>query len=121
MDAVAQGDESVFGSAIDPEVYWVIADPVNDPVGLTGTYVRPFSLLQNSVLREAKNLQEWVEKVRIPLASRLQGAVSMNIDSLDVVGQKAIVEITASGLQKNGKPYNNRCVSLWVGKGCAES
>jgi hypothetical protein len=34
----------------------------------------------------------------------------MEITELEVVGQKAIVEIVGNGMQKNGRPYNNRYV-----------
>ncbi|KAG0653105.1 hypothetical protein D0Z07_0762 [Hyphodiscus hymeniophilus] len=44
----------------------------------------------------------------MPLASRFQGETKLIVHSLDVVDQKAILEITGSGLQKNGKRYNNR-------------
>ena len=36
----------------------------------------------------------------------------MKIESLDVVGQKAIVEMSGSAMQKNGKPYKNRYAPL---------
>ena len=45
MDPIAQGDWSLFGGAIDPQVHWVITNPVVDPVALTGTYVCLFSFL----------------------------------------------------------------------------
>lgn len=34
----------------------------------------------------------------------------MEITELEVVGQKAIAEIVGKGMQKNGRPYNNRYV-----------
>jgi hypothetical protein len=32
----------------------------------------------------------------------------MAIDSIDVIGQKAIVEASGTDTQKNGRPYNDR-------------
>ena len=45
VDPTARGDWSRWFEAIDPEVHWIIADTVHDPVVLTGTYVfsYPFS------------------------------------------------------------------------------
>jgi hypothetical protein len=70
-----------------------------------------FPIYEIKLIR-VQNLPEWVEKVRLPLASRLEGVPTMKIESLDVVGQKAIVEISGSAMQKNGKPYNNRHAPL---------
>jgi hypothetical protein len=51
--------------------------------------------------------------------SRLQGIPSMELLSFDVVGQKVIMEVKGSGIQKNGKSYDNRYVlraqlELWL-------
>lgn len=32
----------------------------------------------------------------------------MVVDTVDVVGRKAVVEASGFGTQKNGRPYNNR-------------
>lgn len=40
LDPVAQGDWAAFQAAIDEDVVWIIADPVNDARTLAGTYVR---------------------------------------------------------------------------------
>ncbi len=54
-------------------------------------------------------MQSWLEKVNRPLLARLEGGVlNMAIDTVDVVGSKAIVEASGSATQKSGKPYNNR-------------
>jgi hypothetical protein len=45
----------------------------------------------------------------------------MKIDSLDVVGQKAIIESTGSAMQKNGKPYNNKYAVVGFGRGRVEA
>jgi hypothetical protein len=50
------------------------------------------------------------------MLSRLQEPPIMKIVSLDVVGQKAIFEATGSAMQKNGRPYNNRCVINLFGR-----
>lgn len=39
LDPVARGDMSGFLDAFDPEVHWMIADPVYDSTSLSGTYV----------------------------------------------------------------------------------
>lgn len=36
----AEGDRSKFVAAIDPEVHWIVCDPIDDPKSLAGTYVR---------------------------------------------------------------------------------
>lgn len=45
-----------------------------------------------------------------PLQSKLDESVPLVfiVNELDVVGNKAIIEITGEGKQKNGKPYNNK-------------
>lgn len=55
-----------------------------------------------------QNLQEWLTKVGGPLGDKLVGERKFTLDELEVVGNKAILEISGSATQKNGKPYNNR-------------
>lgn len=39
LGPAAKGDWNPFVDAIDPNVHWVVNDPVNDSTSLTGTYV----------------------------------------------------------------------------------
>jgi hypothetical protein len=39
-EPAAHGDWTAFVGAIDPEVKWIIADPIHDTTSLSGTYVR---------------------------------------------------------------------------------
>ncbi|KAF7368462.1 Ketosteroid isomerase [Mycena venus] len=82
-------------SIIDPDVKWIIASETKDPGRLTGIY----------------NLSSWLQEVRAPVVSRLKdGKLEITPTSIDVVGNKAIVEIAGTATQLNGKPYNNRYV-----------
>jgi hypothetical protein len=39
LGPAAHGDWTAFVDAIDPEVHWVVADPVYNNTSLSGTYV----------------------------------------------------------------------------------
>ncbi|KAJ7474187.1 hypothetical protein FB451DRAFT_1035362 [Mycena latifolia] len=94
LDPVSQdANWTPFVNAIDPDVRWVIACEKKDSGRSTGVY----------------NVASWLEEVNKPLFSRLKdGRVKMTVSSLDVVGNKAIVEAYGEATQNNGNPYNNR-------------
>ena len=46
LEPAGRGDWAPFMGAIDPNVNWVIVDPVEDPAISSGTYVCVFSLVQ---------------------------------------------------------------------------
>ncbi|CAI6089607.1 unnamed protein product [Clonostachys chloroleuca] len=92
MDAAARGCWDPFIDSIDPEVHWMIGDPAHDPVMMTGIY----------------NLRKWQEDVNKGVFGRLLDGLQMRPTSVDVFGQKAIVEAVGTATQKNGNPYNNR-------------
>ncbi|KAK7042793.1 ketosteroid isomerase [Favolaschia claudopus] len=84
-------------SGVDPELKWTIGSETKDSVRLTGVY----------------NLATWSKEVRGPLVSRLQGGVvTPTVQCVDIVGNKAIVELVGTATQLNGKPYNNRYI--WI-------
>ncbi|KAJ7100420.1 hypothetical protein C8R44DRAFT_888248 [Mycena epipterygia] len=86
------GDWSAFLAAIDPDVEWTMGSQTKDSARMTGVY----------------NLASWMEEVSGPMLSRLKGVPEYTVDSFDVIGNKAIVELRGEGTQANGKPYNNR-------------
>ncbi|KAL8280838.1 hypothetical protein RQP46_006842 [Phenoliferia psychrophenolica] len=81
-------------AALDPEVDWWIASDTANPQTAAGRY----------------NLASWLEKVNKPLIARLNLSVGLNmkVESLDVIGLKAIVECSGKAVQRSGRPYNNR-------------
>ncbi|KAJ6575547.1 hypothetical protein DFH09DRAFT_1276769 [Mycena vulgaris] len=82
-----------FLAAIDPDVRWVIASEKKDPARMTGIY----------------NLASWIEEVATPGRAKLtEEGLKMIVSSLDVIGNKAIVEAYGEAMQLNGRPYNNR-------------
>ncbi|KAM3075974.1 hypothetical protein ACMFMG_006513 [Clarireedia jacksonii] len=98
MDPIEQWDWSKFIGAIDENVRWWIGADEHDPNTPTGIY----------------NLQEWTEKVRNRLMPRLDGGLAMKSNTLDIIGQKAIIEATGTAIQKNGRPYNNRFCWIFI-------
>ncbi|KAJ7912395.1 hypothetical protein B0H13DRAFT_2660118 [Mycena leptocephala] len=82
-----------FIAAIDPNVRWVIASETRDPIRKTGVY----------------NVASWRAEVNKPLLASLdERGLRMTVSSLDIVGNKAIVEAYGVATQGNGRPYNNR-------------
>lgn len=55
-----------------------------------------------------QNLRKWQEDVNKRVFGRLLDGLQMRPTSVDVFGQKAIVEAVGTATQKNGNPYNNR-------------
>ncbi|KAJ6537368.1 hypothetical protein DFH09DRAFT_1178074 [Mycena vulgaris] len=85
-----------FVDAIAPDVRWVIASEKKDAARKTGIY----------------NVASWIEEVNKPLrASLTEDGIKMTVSSLDVIGNKAVVEAYGEATQLNGQPYNNR--SAW--------
>ncbi|PQE11314.1 hypothetical protein CJF31_00001133 [Rutstroemia sp. NJR-2017a BVV2] len=121
MDPIDQGDWSKFYAAIDENVRWWIGADEYDPNVATGVYVRRstittacLSSLRSLLTRVYQNLQEWTEKVRNRLMPRLDGGVTMKSNTMDIIGQKAIIEASGTAKQKNGKPYNNRFCWIFI-------
>ncbi|KAJ6502784.1 hypothetical protein C8R47DRAFT_1039287 [Mycena vitilis] len=86
-------DWSSFVAEIDPNVRWVIAGETKDAVRMTGVY----------------NLASWTEEIAKPLSSHMTGGtVKMNVSTIDVVGNKAILEAYGEATTLKGLPYNNR-------------
>ncbi|KAJ7704851.1 hypothetical protein B0H17DRAFT_974280 [Mycena rosella] len=94
LDPVShEGNWKHFVGAVDPAVRWVIASETKDAMRKTGVY----------------NLASWLEEVNKPLLAGLTGdGLKMTVSSLDIVGNKAIVEAYGEATQANGRPYNNR-------------
>ncbi|ORY59416.1 hypothetical protein BCR35DRAFT_254694, partial [Leucosporidium creatinivorum] len=81
-----------FLEAIDPNVHWQIAGPERQLDSAQGIF----------------NVAEWKELINKPLLARLDSnGLKMAVESVDVIGQRAIVECSGTATQKNGKPYNN--------------
>ncbi|KAK0109516.1 hypothetical protein ONS95_002205 [Cadophora gregata] len=98
LDPASRGDWVPFVTAIDPNVRWTIGSLREDLTCCTGVF----------------NLQDWLEKVSPPMQARLQGALEMKIEALDVIGNKAIIEATGFAVQKNGNPYDQ--MYCWIMK-----
>ncbi|KAJ7644657.1 hypothetical protein FB45DRAFT_898406 [Roridomyces roridus] len=81
-----------FVSAIDPGVRWVIGGETTHPTRKTGVY----------------NLAGWKQDVNQPLLARLKTGLKMTVSSVEVIGNKAVVEAHGEATQANGRPYNNR-------------
>ncbi|TVY28577.1 hypothetical protein LHYA1_G001929 [Lachnellula hyalina] len=89
----ANGNWDTFIEAIDPNVHWWISSDVKDPLCKSGIY----------------NLQQWEDSVNADLKSHLKdGYLEMKLDSLDVIGLKAIAECSGFAVQNDGDPYQNR-------------
>ncbi|KAG4438499.1 hypothetical protein IFR05_006022 [Cadophora sp. M221] len=96
LNPASGGDWAPFLSAIDPDVVWTIGSPKEDMTCCTGVF----------------NLQGWLDKVAPLLQVKLEGALQMNVESLDIIGNKAVVEASGFATQKNGNTYeNNYC---WI-------
>ncbi|PQE31935.1 hypothetical protein CJF32_00001536 [Rutstroemia sp. NJR-2017a WRK4] len=98
MDPIDQGDWSKLYEAIDENVRWWIGADEYNPDAATGVY----------------NLQEWTEKVRNRLLPRLDGGITMKSNTMDIIGQKVIIEASGTAKQKNGRPYNNRFCWIFI-------
>lgn len=56
-----------------------------------------------------QNLQQWKDSVNADLKSHLKdGYLEMKLDSLDVIGLKAIAECSGFAVQNDGDLYQNR-------------
>ncbi|KAH6694860.1 hypothetical protein BKA61DRAFT_498691, partial [Leptodontidium sp. MPI-SDFR-AT-0119] len=58
------------------------------------------------------NLQGWLDKVAPLIQVKLEGPLRMNVESLDIIGNKAVIEASGSATQKNGNPYEN--LYCWI-------
>ncbi|KAJ7482286.1 hypothetical protein B0H11DRAFT_1915211 [Mycena galericulata] len=94
LDPTQNGDWTAFLGAIHPEVRWFIAsEKKKNDTGTTGVY----------------NLAGWQQEVAATMQPKLKGALKMFVSSVDVIGNKAIVEAYGKATQANGNPYNNKC------------
>ncbi|KAF7329489.1 Nuclear transport factor 2 family protein [Mycena kentingensis (nom. inval.)] len=92
FDAAATGDISVWLGTIDPDVEWVIARPDgHDKRTLAGTY----------------DYASWTDKVLGTMLPHLDGALKMELVSVEIIGNKAILETRASAPRKDGRMYTN--------------
>ncbi|TVY12594.1 hypothetical protein LARI1_G009564 [Lachnellula arida] len=88
-----KGNWDTLIEAIDPNVHWWISSDVKDPLSKSGIY----------------NLQEWKDNINAGLKSHLKdGYLEMKLDSLDVIGLKAIAECSGFAVQNDGDLYQNR-------------
>ncbi|KAJ7144610.1 hypothetical protein C8R44DRAFT_601955 [Mycena epipterygia] len=85
-------DWTAFLAAIDPNVEWTMGSETKNSARMTGVY----------------NLASWMEEVSGPMLSRLKGVPKYTVNSFDVIGNKAIVELRGERTQADGKPFNNR-------------
>ncbi|KAJ7673681.1 hypothetical protein DFH06DRAFT_978914 [Mycena polygramma] len=94
VDPVSRdGNWAAFLGEIDPNVRWVIASETKDLVRMTGVY----------------NLASWMEEIGKPLRSLMVGgAVKLIVSSIDIIGNKAILEARGEATTTKGRPYNNR-------------
>ncbi|KAI5474673.1 hypothetical protein MNV49_002667 [Pseudohyphozyma bogoriensis] len=95
FEPTSRGEWDAFGEAIAPDVDWWIANDVpQDSLTARGVW----------------NLQEWVQGVKEPLFKSLdvEAGIKMTASSIDIIGNKAIVEAYGDSVQKNGKPYVNK-------------
>ncbi|KAJ6575554.1 hypothetical protein DFH09DRAFT_1361748 [Mycena vulgaris] len=80
-----------FLAAIDPDVRWVSASEKKDGARMTGIY----------------NLASWIAEVATPMHTKLtEEGLRLTMSSLDVIGNKAIVEAYGEATQRNGRPYS---------------
>ncbi|KAJ7176212.1 hypothetical protein C8R43DRAFT_914101 [Mycena crocata] len=99
LDPASRDDWAPFVSAIDPDVRWVIGSEKKDSTRMTGVY----------------NVASWLAEVNKPLLSRLKDRnLKMTVSTLDIVGNKAIVEAYGEATQLNGNPYNNRYAWFFI-------
>ncbi|KAJ7614362.1 hypothetical protein FB45DRAFT_758633 [Roridomyces roridus] len=91
LDPVKEGNFTPFMDAIDPDVHWILASETKDASRGTGVH----------------NKATWATELMGPLSARLESQ-KMSISSVEVIGNKAIIEAFGAGTQKNGKPYSNR-------------
>ncbi|KAJ7915100.1 hypothetical protein B0H13DRAFT_2270479 [Mycena leptocephala] len=91
-------DSAPFLGALDPEVRWVSGSEKKDSTRLTGVY----------------NLASWLDEVAKPCTSRLKDGKppKTTVSSIDIFGNKAIVESRSEATQLNGNPYNQSFI--WV-------
>jgi ketosteroid isomerase-like protein len=112
FDGTGKGDWTAFVESIDPNVRWWIASDVKDPLSKSGIYVRPFLFgghLHFKADINLQNLQQWIDEVNKDLrASIKDGYAEMKLNSLDIVGLKAIAECSGFAVQTDGEPYQNR-------------
>ncbi|KAM0747327.1 hypothetical protein T439DRAFT_329069 [Meredithblackwellia eburnea MCA 4105] len=89
-----KGDWEPFGAALSPNVRWWIVDDEEDATTAAGVY----------------NFITWTDKVRNPISARLDlsAPLNMKVDTLEIIGLKAIAECSGFAFQRNGRPYNNR-------------
>ncbi|KAJ7096607.1 hypothetical protein B0H15DRAFT_825725 [Mycena belliarum] len=92
LDLTKDGDWLPLMAAIDPNVKWTIVSDTKDTTRGTGIF----------------NLASWQTEVALPLRANIEGQIKLKVTSIDVIGNKAIVEGQGEATQKNGKPYNNR-------------
>ncbi|KAJ6521523.1 hypothetical protein B0H19DRAFT_1244592 [Mycena capillaripes] len=91
-------DFAPFLGALDPEFRWVSGSEKKDSTRLTGVY----------------NFASWMDEVAKPCTLRLKDGKpkKITVSSIDIFGNKAIVESRNVGTQLNGNPYNQSYV--WI-------
>ncbi|KAJ7673682.1 hypothetical protein DFH06DRAFT_1445012 [Mycena polygramma] len=117
VDPVSRsGDWASFLGEIDPNVRWVIASEIKDPLRMTG-YMYVLVLVPR-LLRPStdwdwtkQNLASWTSEIGLPLRCLMvDGVVKMTVSSIDIVGNKAILEAQGEATTAKGRPYCNRYV-----------
>ncbi|KAH7306116.1 hypothetical protein BKA65DRAFT_601855 [Rhexocercosporidium sp. MPI-PUGE-AT-0058] len=96
FDPASRGEWAPFLAAIDPNVSWTIGSHKENLTCSTGIF----------------NLQGWLEKVAPSLQLKLQGSLQMTVESLDIIGNKAVIEASGYAVQNNGNPYEN--LYCWI-------
>ncbi|KAH9203614.1 hypothetical protein DL95DRAFT_472217 [Leptodontidium sp. 2 PMI_412] len=96
LDPASADDWAPFLSAIDADVVWTIGSLKEDLTCCTGVF----------------NLQGWLDKVAPLIQVKLEGPLQMNVESLDIIENKAVIEASGSATQKNGNPYEN--LYCWI-------
>ncbi|KAJ6506236.1 hypothetical protein C8R47DRAFT_1315730 [Mycena vitilis] len=92
LDPARDGTWTAFVGAIDPDVRWVIASETKDPRCMSGVY----------------NLASWIEEIGALSSLLVDSLLKMTVSSIDVIGNKAVVEAYGEATTTKGRPYNNR-------------
>ncbi|KAJ6536956.1 hypothetical protein B0H19DRAFT_1079354 [Mycena capillaripes] len=92
LDPTSEGEWRPFFGAIDPDVRWVIGKEEKSPKNVTGVY----------------NIATYLSEVAGPMTKCLDGKpLKMTVSTLEIVGNKAIIEAVGEATQANGRPYRN--------------
>ncbi|KAJ7482285.1 hypothetical protein B0H11DRAFT_1217700 [Mycena galericulata] len=57
--------------------------------------------------KDPENLAGWMQEVTTPMQPKFKSELKMFVSSVDVIGNKAILEVYGEATQANGNPYNN--------------